>query len=167
MGEIEVDFGTFAYKNRTQPSSTHYISHEAKEWIDQQGFYCSSIHSIVTDDPVGERFNIEWWIDFDCTRNEVKHCVVHDMTGKFTHPITLATTQAPTLALTTQTIPPTPPKSCMERSFVECPTDTGCHWFGALVGCQRQDFCGFRTSTPCLARHEHCEWRGGKCRHKS
>lgn len=167
-------------RNRTQLDNRYYITSEAKQWLDKEPIFCSVIHSVFTDDPVGQKRPIERWIQHECKRSGLTTCLVKDMTGHFerttvvgkslvdsdstAQPIVLET-KSPTLAPTTAA--PTLASQCSQRTkHEECLLDGKCDWFGALTGCQSVDYCGFKTSTACQTRWNYCEWRGRKCVHK-
>lgn len=177
IGTIQVDYGTYLYRNRSQASGDYYITPQADQWVVQQHYFCTVIHSIITDDPIYLRKQIEQWVEFECDRVELERCVVKDMTGTFnqwtllktdqTSKHEVLTTPSPTIPMTAA---PTLSVECDGReTFDECLSPlsrTKCEWFGVTIRCKPFDWCGFSTPTGCLSRWRFCRWNSHRCQPK-
>lgn len=180
-GDREVEYGTYLYRNLTPPVTANYfITREAQQWIDSQQWLCTVVSSVVTDDVFALKPKMEAWLSHECQRINLGDgsCVVKDMTGKFQTKrykynknspnegakVFQLTTHSPTSAPSTP-VPTVPLQCTLRTNELDC-TDDVCQWFGAVIGCQPNRYCGFKTSTACLARWKYCEWRAGNCRAK-
>jgi hypothetical protein len=151
----EVDYGNFLLKNGTQFPNPYYLpSTLAHDMWNRNP--CAMLVSIITDDAKSMAGPIEEWILLECQRLQRKpiECYVPTQLV-FTSKVVEEEKEEPPI-----TNAPTIPSSCLKRIDQRtCESTSDCHWFGAIVGCQKQEYCGgLELREACLARKQYCRW---------